>query len=128
MTLTYFMARSANVAYPRSQVSVYRTIDPLVVIEPVLSFDKFIDVMGLNENYLICIFMNINENLETRGKTEKKTIAIAMFWMGYKIYLTSLKSILMAASVVRGAILIPLKIVFNNEHICMIHSFPPPIV
>ena len=28
MTLTYFMARSAEVAYPRSQVSVYRTIGP----------------------------------------------------------------------------------------------------
>ena len=30
MTLTYFMARSAEVAYPRSQVSFYRTIGPLV--------------------------------------------------------------------------------------------------
>ena len=32
MTLTYFMARSAEVSYPRSQVSVYRTIGPLVII------------------------------------------------------------------------------------------------
>ena len=31
MTLAYFMARSAEVAYPGSQVSVYRTIGPLVV-------------------------------------------------------------------------------------------------
>ena len=30
MTLTYFMARSTQVAYPRSQVSVYRTIRPMV--------------------------------------------------------------------------------------------------
>ena len=30
LTLTYFMARSAEVAYPRSQVSIYRTIGPLV--------------------------------------------------------------------------------------------------
>ena len=30
MTLTYFMARSAEVAFPSSQVSVYRTIGPLV--------------------------------------------------------------------------------------------------
>ena len=30
MTLTYFMARSTQVAYPRSQVSIYRTIGPLV--------------------------------------------------------------------------------------------------
>ena len=29
--MTYFMARSAEVAYPRSQVSVYRTIDRLVL-------------------------------------------------------------------------------------------------
>ena len=31
MTLTYFMARSTKVTYPRSQVSVYRTIGPLVI-------------------------------------------------------------------------------------------------
>ena len=30
MTLTYFMARSTLVAYPRSQVSVYMTVGPLV--------------------------------------------------------------------------------------------------
>ena len=30
MTLTYFIAKSAEVAHPRSQVSVYRTIGPLV--------------------------------------------------------------------------------------------------
>ena len=32
MALTYFMARSAEVAYSRSQVSVYRTIGPLVYV------------------------------------------------------------------------------------------------
>ena len=31
MTLTYFMARSTNVAYHRSQVNVYRTIGPLAL-------------------------------------------------------------------------------------------------
>ena len=31
MTLTYFMASSAEVAYPRSQVSVYRNIGPLYI-------------------------------------------------------------------------------------------------
>ena len=30
MTLTYFMTRSAEFAYPKSQVSVYRTIGHLV--------------------------------------------------------------------------------------------------
>ena len=31
------------------------------VIEPVISYGKFIDDLGLYEHYLICIFMNINE-------------------------------------------------------------------
>ena len=31
MTFTYYTARSTKVAYPRSQVSVYRTIGPLVI-------------------------------------------------------------------------------------------------
>ena len=38
------------------------------VIEPVVSYDKCIDVMGLNKNDLICIFMNINEKVKNRGK------------------------------------------------------------
>ena len=38
---------------------------------------SFIDVMRLNENYLIYIFMNINVN--NRGKMRKETIAIAKF-------------------------------------------------
>ena len=63
--------------------------------------------MGLNENGFISIFMNINKNIENRGKTRDNIIAIARFWMGYKIYLVSLKPIFMAASVVRGTILIP---------------------
>ena len=46
--------------------------------------------------------MNINKNVENRGKYEGKAIATARFWMGYKVYLASLGNILMAASVVRG--------------------------
>ena len=42
------------------------------VIKPVMSFDKFIDIMGVNENYLICIFMNFNQNVENRVKTKGK--------------------------------------------------------
>ena len=34
--LDIFMARSAEVVYPRSQVSVYRTISPLVKISFIL--------------------------------------------------------------------------------------------
>ena len=30
-------------------------------MEPVIAYDKCIDVLDLNENYLICIFMNINK-------------------------------------------------------------------
>ena len=36
------------------------------VIEPVISYGISIDVIGLYENYLICIFMNIDENVENR--------------------------------------------------------------
>ena len=28
----------------------------------VILFDKFVDVMGLNKDYFICVFMNINDN------------------------------------------------------------------
>ena len=37
------------------------------VIEPVISYDKLIDVMGLNDNYLNCKFININTNVENQG-------------------------------------------------------------
>ena len=74
--------------------------------KPVISYDKFIDVMGLNENYLICIFMNFNK-ISKIEEIQQKNIAIARFRMGYKIYLVSLKPILMAASVVRGTALMP---------------------
>ena len=38
----------------------------LIVIVPIILFDKFVYVMGLNKIYLICIFMNINENDENQ--------------------------------------------------------------
>ena len=34
------------------------------VIEPVISYDKLIDVMRLNENDLIYIFINISRNVK----------------------------------------------------------------
>ena len=40
----------------------------LLVIVSVILFNKFVDAMGLTENHLICIFMNINENDENQGK------------------------------------------------------------
>ena len=65
-----------------------------------ISCNKFIDVVGLHENYLICIFMNINKIVDKRGN-EGKAITIARFLMGYKIYLDSLTPIFMTNSVVR---------------------------
>ena len=82
--------------YFRTKLSMWH-----FVIEPVISYGKCIDVMCLNKNYLICIFMNINEIVNNRGKTREKIVAFARFWMGYKIYLASLGPIIMAASVVR---------------------------
>ena len=42
------------------------------VIDPVKPNDKFIDIMGLDENYLICIFMNINKNVETLEEKKRE--------------------------------------------------------
>ena len=40
----------------------------LFFIPSVIQFDKFIHPVVLYENYLICIFMNINEILKIREK------------------------------------------------------------
>ena len=39
----------------------------LIVKIPIILFDKFVDEMVLNKNYLICIFMNINEHDENQN-------------------------------------------------------------
>ena len=44
-----------------------------IVYTPVVLFDNFTDVLGLFENYLICIFINIDikknmKSLENHGK------------------------------------------------------------
>ena len=49
----------------------------LLVIVSIILFDKIVDAMGLNENHLICIFMNINENDENQDlQRENNYIAI----------------------------------------------------
>ena len=49
----------------------------LIVIVSIILFDKFVDAMGLNENHLICIFMNINKNDENQDlQRENNYIAI----------------------------------------------------
>ena len=57
------------------------------VIEPVILYDKFIDDLGLYENYLICIFMN---KISKMRKNKGKTISIARIWIGYEVYLASI--------------------------------------
>ena len=79
-----------------------------LVIESVISYNIFIDAVGLYENYIICILKNINKNAGNPGKKKQgKIIAIAWFWTGYKICFASMGHILMAARVVRETILIP---------------------
>ena len=49
----------------------------LIVIVSIILFGKFVDVMGLNENHLIYIFMNINENEKNQDlQRENNYIAI----------------------------------------------------
>ena len=49
----------------------------LLVIVSIILFDKFVDAMGLTENRLICIFMNINENDKNQDlQRENNYIAI----------------------------------------------------
>ena len=43
-----------------------------VFISSVIQFDKIFHLMVLYENYLICIFMNINEILKMREETMGK--------------------------------------------------------
>ena len=56
-----------------------------IFIEPVISYDEFIDDLVLYKNHLICIFMNINKTVRKWGKNVRKTISIARYWIGYKI-------------------------------------------
>ena len=49
----------------------------LIVIVSIILFDKIVDAKYLNENHLICIFMNINENGENQDlQRENNYIAI----------------------------------------------------
>ena len=55
----------------------------LIVIVPIILFDKFVDVMDLNKNYLICIFMNINENDENQDLQRDNLLPFEGFRVGY---------------------------------------------
>ena len=55
MTLTYFMTRSAEFAYSRSHVSLYRTIGPLVIL-PLTKVDLQYDTTRMYAP-MICLFV-----------------------------------------------------------------------
>ena len=55
----------------------------LIVIVPVILFDKFVDTMGLNKNNLICIFMNINKNDENQDLQRENLLPFEGFRVGY---------------------------------------------
>ena len=55
----------------------------LIVIVPIILFYKFVDVMGLNEKYLICIFMNTNENDENQDLQRENLLQFEGFRVGY---------------------------------------------
>ena len=55
----------------------------LIVIVPIILFDKFVDVMGLNEYYRICIFMNINENDKNQDFQRDNLLSFEGFRVGY---------------------------------------------
>ena len=63
-------------------------------------FDKFVDAMDLNENFLICIFMNINENDENQNLL----YCHLRVWVGCRMYLATLDQMLMGANLVRGSL------------------------
>ena len=58
--------KQLKIKYPIKTNFMCKLLLWLIVIVPIILFDKFADVMGLNENYLIYIFMNINENDENQ--------------------------------------------------------------
>ena len=70
----------------------------LIVIVAIILFDKFVDVMDLNKNYLICIFMNINENDENQDLQRKNLLPFE--WVRVDI----LEQMPMGASLVRGSL------------------------
>ena len=75
----------------------------LIVIVAIILFDKFVDVMGLNKDYLICIFMNINENDENQDLQRENLLPFEGFRVDiYRMYLAPLEQMPMGASLVRG--------------------------
>ena len=72
----------------------------LIVIVAIILFD-----MGLNEDYLICIFMNINENDENQDLQRENLLPFERFRVDiYRMYLAPLEQMPMGARLVRGSL------------------------
>ena len=54
-----------------------------IVIVAIILFDKCVDVMGLNKNYLICIFMNVNEIDKNQDLQRENLLPFEGFRVGY---------------------------------------------
>ena len=77
------------------------------VIEPVILYDKFIDDLGLYENYLICIFMNIPIKMSKNEEYTGKNYIHCKVLDRLKDLSCIPGKILKAASVVRGTTSVP---------------------
>ena len=75
--------KQLKIKYPIKSNFVPKLSLWLIVIVPIILFDKFVDVMDLNKNYLICIFMNINENDETQDLQRDNLLPFEGFRVGY---------------------------------------------
>ena len=63
-------------------------------ISSVIQLDKSFHLVVLYENYLICIFMNINENL----KMKKKTIGLTSIQRGNQTYIEHIGHFIMGVN------------------------------
>ena len=64
----------------------------LIVIVAIILFYKFVDVIGLNKDYLICIFMNINENDKNQDLQRENLLPFEGFRVDiYRMYLAPLE-------------------------------------
>ena len=75
--------KQLKIKYPIKTNSMFKlSLWPIVIVSIIL-FDKFVDVMGLYKNYLICIFMNINENDKNQDLQRDNLLPFEGFMVGY---------------------------------------------
>ena len=75
--------KQLKIKYPIKTNSMPKLSLWLIVIVSIILFDNFFDVMGLYKNYLICIFMNINENDKNQDLQRDNLLPFEGFRVGY---------------------------------------------